>query len=255
MSILNLNTPQGRGPVGKKSAKIWMGVGLLAAVLGFGSTFAANITLNSNTSPTEFGQGVQRTVYCGGVSTTLTVKPTSAFKTSANAFTVGGISITGIPAVCKSLNFVISVYNDSSDLPQTIASVTSPSASLITPTVYWTDTTTAYVVNLSSADDRKNSSACQSKKSSGTASAGGALLSLSSTAYVDPCRLAYLSSVTPSTGSGSNGAFTITLKQTATIMSLSEFDKIAIETQSDAFGLNSTSGSGAYGLVNSSSSS
>ena len=256
MSILNLNTPQGRGPVGKKSAKIWMGVGLLAAVLGFGSTFAANITLNSNTSPTEFGQGVQRTVYCGGISTTLTVKPTSAFKTSANTFTVGGISITGIPAVCKSLNFVISVYNDSSDSPQTIASVTSPSASLITPTVYWTDTTTAYVVNLSSADDRKNSSAaCQNKKSTGTASAGGALLSLNSTGYVDPCRLAYLSSVTPSTGSGSNGAFTITLKQTATIMSLSDFDKITIETQADTFGLASTSGSGAYGLVNTSSSS
>lgn len=81
MSILNLNTPQGRGPVGKKSAKIWMGVGLLAAVLGFGSTFAANITLNSPGGTTEFGQGVSQTVYCGG-NKSVTITPISAYQNS-----------------------------------------------------------------------------------------------------------------------------------------------------------------------------
>ena len=80
MSILNLNTPQGRGPVGKKSVKLWMGVGLLAAVLGFGSTFAANITLNSPEGSTEFGQGVTQTVYCGeGESSSVNVSPASVY--------------------------------------------------------------------------------------------------------------------------------------------------------------------------------
>jgi len=79
MSILNLNTPQGRGPVGKKSMKLWMGVGLLAAVLGFGSTFAANITLNSPEGSTEFGQGVTQTVYCGEGESSVNVSPASVY--------------------------------------------------------------------------------------------------------------------------------------------------------------------------------
>lgn len=79
MSILNLNAPQGRGPVGKKSVKLWMGVGLLAAVLGFGSTFAANITLNSPEGSTEFGQGVTQTVYCGEGESSVNVSPASVY--------------------------------------------------------------------------------------------------------------------------------------------------------------------------------
>ena len=250
MSILNLNAPQGRGPVGKKSVKIWMGVGLLAAVLGFGSTFAANITLNNGNSPTEFGQGVQRTVYCGGTASTLTLKPVSTFKSSTNSFAVGGISVTGIPKDCKSLNFVISVYKDDSDSRQVIAS--KDSSSLSTPTVYWTDASTSFVYKSS---DRSSSSDCQKAlKTSSPASlaaAGGALLSLSSTSYSDPCKVAYLSSVTPSDKSSNNGAFTITVKSDASsLMSLADFDKVTIETQNDVFGVASTSGSGTYGLVN-----
>lgn len=79
MSILNLNTPQGRGPAGKKSVKLWMGVGLLAAVLGFGSTFAANITINSPEGTSEFGQGVTQTIYCGADEASVRVTPASAY--------------------------------------------------------------------------------------------------------------------------------------------------------------------------------
>ena len=250
MSILNLNTPQGRGPVGKKSVKIWMGVGLLAAVLGFGSTFAANITLNSNTSPTEFGQGVQRTVYCGGSAVTLTLKPTSSFKTSSNSFSVSGISVTGIPAACKSLNFVLGVFSDGSDTRQVIASKDSSYLSI--PTVYWTDASTAFVYKSS---DRTSSSGCQlalkTTSPATLASAGGALLSLSNTGYEDPCKVAYLSSVTPSDKSTGNGAFTITIRSDVTsLMSLADFDKITVETQNDAFGVAQTTGSGTRGVVN-----
>lgn len=84
MSILNLNAPQGRGPIGKKKTKIWMGVGLLVAVLGFGSTFAANITLNSPGGTTEFGQGVTQSVYCGG-NKSVTVTPFSTYQNTVKS--------------------------------------------------------------------------------------------------------------------------------------------------------------------------
>ena len=59
-----------------------MGVGLLAAVLGFGSTFAADILINNN-NQSEFGQGVAQTVYCGKDNPTkITVKPMSSFVNS-----------------------------------------------------------------------------------------------------------------------------------------------------------------------------
>lgn len=245
MSILNLNGPQQAAPRGRKTTKILLGVGLLVAVLGFGSTFAANITLNNGNSPTEFGQGVQQTVYCGGASATLTVKPFSAFKSSTNSFAVGGITVSGIPADCNNRNFVISVYKDGSDTRQTIAS--SSGTLLVTPTVFWTTGNSSYVIE--NSDNRSSIPNCQKRKSSspGTASSGGAILSLSSTGYSAPCAVAYLSSVTP----GNLGAFTITVVTSGTtLMSLADFDKITIETQNDAFGALATTSSGAYGLVN-----
>jgi hypothetical protein len=42
-----------------------MGFGLVIAVLGIGSTFAASININGDAN-TEFGQGSTRTVFCGG---------------------------------------------------------------------------------------------------------------------------------------------------------------------------------------------
>jgi hypothetical protein len=60
-----------------------MGVGLLAAVLGFGSTLAANIQIN-NDETSEFGQGVTQTVYCGG-DQEVTIAPISAYVNKVNA--------------------------------------------------------------------------------------------------------------------------------------------------------------------------
>jgi hypothetical protein len=98
MSILNLNAPQGRGPAGKKSVKLWMGVGLLAAVLGFGSTLAANISIN-NSNQSEFGQGLTQTVYCGSEnSTKITVTPISAFVNSINVPGSDAVAPTWTPA-------------------------------------------------------------------------------------------------------------------------------------------------------------
>jgi hypothetical protein len=78
MSLLNLNSPAGRGPGGKKSLKMFMGAGLLVAVLGIGSTLAANININGGET-SEFGQGVTRAVYCGG-DESVTVSPISIYQ-------------------------------------------------------------------------------------------------------------------------------------------------------------------------------
>ena len=85
MSLLNLNGPAGRSPRGKSSTRAWMGIGLVIAVIGFGSTFAADIQIN-NDETSEFGQGDTQTVYCGdnpgGEPNIITVTPISTFVNS-----------------------------------------------------------------------------------------------------------------------------------------------------------------------------
>ena len=85
MTLLNLNSPEGRSPRGKKSSRVWMGFGLIVAVLGLGSTFAANININGD-RPSEFGQGLTQTVYCGenDEGESITVTPISAFVNSVD---------------------------------------------------------------------------------------------------------------------------------------------------------------------------
>lgn len=104
MSILNLNTPQGNRSGGKKSVKMWLGAGLLVAVLGIGSTLAANITINSPEGNTEFGQGVTQTVYCGG-DKSVTITPLSSYQN-----TVVGSGTAGISAVTFTARYVNSSW-------------------------------------------------------------------------------------------------------------------------------------------------
>jgi hypothetical protein len=64
MSLLDLNSGKGSSPRMKRGVKLWVGVGLVAAIAGIGSTLATNINLNGG-NDTEFGQGVAETIYCG----------------------------------------------------------------------------------------------------------------------------------------------------------------------------------------------
>lgn len=126
MSILNLNAPQGRSSSGKKSAKIWMGVGLLVAVLGFGSTFAANITLNSPGGTTEFGQGVSQTVYCGG-NQSVTVTPISSYQN-----TIQGEGTPAQSASSFSARIVNSGSSSDYDVTTSVTKVTIAASSATT---------------------------------------------------------------------------------------------------------------------------
>ena len=87
MSLLNLNSPAGQTPRGKKGLKMWMGAGLVVAVVGIGSTFAADIQIN-NDETSEFGQGFTQTVYCGdnpgSEPNIITVTPISAYVNSVD---------------------------------------------------------------------------------------------------------------------------------------------------------------------------
>jgi len=133
VAILNLDGGGSRGPkFGLSKIKTWMGISVIVAVLGIGSTLASTITVNSN-QPTEFGQGVSRTVYCGGQEQSLTVTPISSYvndrvspspsssasegsedtsTVSAGSFNLGGITVSNIPTACSNIDFLISAYDD-----------------------------------------------------------------------------------------------------------------------------------------------
>ena len=145
MSILNLDGPPGFRTKNRRSARVWMGIGLVIAVLGVGSTLASTISINDGQN-VEFGQGVQRTVYCGG-DKSITLIPISGFinnpestssssesegtsteSPSPGTFYLSGIKVDNIPDECSGKNFVISAYDNSgSNDPVAIISDANPS--------------------------------------------------------------------------------------------------------------------------------
>jgi outer membrane protein W len=86
-----------------------MGFGLVIAVLGIGSTFAANININANDN-TEFGQGVTKTVYCGGEEESITVSPLSKFVNGSYGNRVTRAAVQAVPENSFTANFATSVY-------------------------------------------------------------------------------------------------------------------------------------------------
>lgn len=116
MSILDLGPTPKEKSVGKQSKRILLGFGLLMAIVGIGSTFASTISINAG-QEIEFGQGVQRSVFCGGEES-ITITPISEFVNGGEndedlgSFGFTGITISDIPANCSDRNFIIKVYGD-----------------------------------------------------------------------------------------------------------------------------------------------
>ena len=116
MEILNLGgsfEPSARSP--KKKFKVVLGIGLLAAVMGMGSTLAASISLNSG-SAVEFGQGIASTTAC---DTEITLTPYSTYvnDTVAADFLFSSFALSNVDtstAACGGETFVIKGYTDSS---------------------------------------------------------------------------------------------------------------------------------------------
>ena len=250
MSILNLNAPQGRAPRNQKTTRIWLGVGLLVAVLGIGSTFAANITLNNNQN-TEFGQGVQATAYCGGSTVTLTVTPFSSYKNSGNTFYTTGFRLTGIPVSCTDTDFNMNFYDSNSISAQNMFG-----GSLVTATVAWFDTSTPSVLYANSlgstlvfpralggnafSDHIDNAAQTGLSVSNYNVTATGAFLSsTNSSPAVSTYRSAVISNVTSDAGSGLGGAFSVYLNTDSgnftNLVSSINLLKVVVTTQNEVF--------------------
>jgi hypothetical protein len=130
MDFLNLgdgfedseSTPR---PRNKKKVFAVVGITLIAATIGIGTTLASNITLN-NGQNVEFGQGVSQTVACETSGAGITVTPLSSFDNNAGyfngssyegVFSLSQIGLSSIDAACKADYFKISVWDSSSLLP------------------------------------------------------------------------------------------------------------------------------------------
>ncbi len=83
----------------------------LAAAIVFGSTYAANISINSGQN-TEFGQGILSTVVCGGDSISVRVTPIVQFKNTSGAgtHTLSQIKVSEIPLRCDGNVFTLKVW-------------------------------------------------------------------------------------------------------------------------------------------------
>jgi hypothetical protein len=195
-----------------------MGIGMVIAVLGVGSTLASTITINGGPN-TEFGQGVQRTVYCGGEQE-ITVKPISSYlnnvetatpisegdsehdnavaTTAPGTFYLSGIRVSEIPEECSGVDFVLSVYAADGSAPITISS--QGGDNVVTPTVLWNNGTPDTSV-----------------------------LSLNRNRWVDP---GYLASLAVENNLGA-GSFTITFNPIEMNADINLVGRILIETQDD----------------------
>ena len=255
MTILNLNGPSGKAPRTKNTARAWMGIGLVFAVLGIGSTLAGSITINPSGN-TEFGQGVEKTVFCGSENQTLIVSPSSNYRNSSSGSTLGtfflsGIKVSSIPSACDGINFVFSIYDDEATTPLTIV---NPGTAVKSLTVYWRSGTASNTNRYVTSSDRTSLSNCQkaSSTSSHTTNFGG-LLSLSEDSYSSPCAAAYLTVTSAS-------SFQINLRDlgsTSTNPDVKNASRIVVETQNDAFGVTTlaTSSGASFGLVSTNSNS
>jgi hypothetical protein len=219
MSILDLGTGPSRPSVGKKSTRIFLGFGLLVAVIGIGSTFASTISINAN-QDIEFGQGVERTVFCGGEAS-ITVTPISSFANASDLGTFGltGITVSDIPEECSDRNFIIKVYNNVGDA-QALTLSRNGENGMTLANVWWAagcpDGTTAQTCRLY-GESTEN---------------GVALLSKSTEYFESPGELADIDNTDTS--------FTVLFNKNP--LNTNEVKKVVIETQNDSFGFGQYTG-------------
>ena len=222
MSILDLGDEPSRPSASGNSKKAILGLGLLVAVLGIGSTLASTISINANQA-IEFGQGVQQSIYCGsGERKSITVTPASAFSNSeTGTFGLSAIEISNIPDECSDMNFVIKVYDESSPDPKRLA-YNSPTG-LGLANVWWA----------SGCPEAEQN--CRLSQSLGAVADGYALISASSQAAAPTAGLASVSADNSST-------FTVSFLNGR--LPSNDVRKIVIETQEDTFGFEQCVASG-----------
>ena len=200
MDILNLggiNEPSERPS--KKKLKVIIGIGLLAGVMGMGSTLAATITLNSGN--VEFGQGQTATVGCDDQ---IDVTPTSNFVNTSSetgTFVVSTIVLDNVADGCSTKYFTVRLW--------TTNTAYAPSGT-ITNALYWDRVGVTGI-----AFKLDGSKATTDIKKSGAAYAGGLTIA-----------------TTKASGSTSGSKYTITLSDGTPVLA-NAVNKITLES-SDA---------------------
>jgi hypothetical protein len=114
MEILRLEEPSYEDDARSPLLKIFLGVGLLTAILGGGFAFASWLGINGTTGPSakvQFGQGVQATTAC---DQSLNVTPENGYVQdtgTAGMFTLDSVYVSGIAQACQGGYFTVRVYD------------------------------------------------------------------------------------------------------------------------------------------------
>ena len=109
MHILNMSAEGEGSPKKFKKYRGFIGIGVIAAAVGLGSTLAANININAG--PVEFGQGVAQTVSCSGDESVI-VTPATSFTNAPSSVTRavtthGGDTVTVSSAADISIGMLV----------------------------------------------------------------------------------------------------------------------------------------------------
>jgi hypothetical protein len=115
-------------PKSRKSLKFILGVCATIIAVILGTTFAANINLNTG-HPVEFGQGIAQTTACTG-NDYLTVTANAGYVNGVGSkdFKLTSLSLTHIPNSCWEKSFLFQVYGTSGPVIVINSSDTSVSA-------------------------------------------------------------------------------------------------------------------------------
>ena len=121
------------------------------ALLTLGITFGANIVINSTSgSGIEFGQGVSQTVNCQG-TTNITVTPYAGFQNASGGgfFGLDSIILENIHQDCVNKDFIIKLWDDTSNTPLVLTDSTTasgPNETFTATRFHWSDSVTVSVM-------------------------------------------------------------------------------------------------------------
>jgi hypothetical protein len=121
------------------------------ALLTLGITFGANIVINSTSgSGIEFGQGVSQTVNCQG-TTNITVTPYAGFQNASGGgfFGLDSIILENIHQDCVNKDFIIKLWEDTSNTPLVLTDSTTasgPNETFTATRFHWSDSVTVSVM-------------------------------------------------------------------------------------------------------------
>jgi hypothetical protein len=121
------------------------------ALLTLGVTFGANIVINSGGGTgIQFGQGVSQTVNCQG-TTNITVTPYAGFQNASGGgfFGLDSIILENIHQDCVNKDFIIKLWDDTSNTPLVLTDSTTasgPNETFTATRFHWSDSVTVSVM-------------------------------------------------------------------------------------------------------------